>query len=163
LELPATATSGFCLAGIFYFFLLTRPPAHWRASTHFLSKISRLRCARDLGSGSTPCASGLTAASFTHSSAFSFPGTPLCAGHHWISMVMFGWAFRSLAMCFHARLVYICLGSGSSDAIRRIAAWVLVKMVILSGTYDVSLLSPGFGPVQHTRRHRLLGFFPHGS
>jgi len=68
-------------------------PAHCRASAHSFSEISRLRCARDLGSGivraltqseypshSTPWASGFSAASLAHSSAFSLPGTPLCAG-----------------------------------------------------------------------------------
>jgi hypothetical protein len=90
LVLPATTPSGFCLAGILYFTLLIRLPAHCRASAHFFSEISCLRCARDLGSGSTPRTSGFSAVSFAHSSAFSFPGTPLWAGYHRISMVMSG-------------------------------------------------------------------------
>jgi len=45
----ATVPSGFCVLGILYFFLEARPPAHWRASAHFFSEISRLRRARDLG------------------------------------------------------------------------------------------------------------------
>jgi hypothetical protein len=72
----ATVLSGFCLAGILYFFLVVRLAAHWRASAHFFSEISCLRCARDHGS-SIPRSS---AASLAHSSAFSLPGTPLCAG-----------------------------------------------------------------------------------
>ena len=57
-----------------HFALEIRLPAHCRASAHFFSEISHLRCARDLWSGSTPRASGFSAASFAHSSAFSFPG-----------------------------------------------------------------------------------------
>jgi len=38
--------------------------------------------------------------SLTHSSAFSFSGTPLCAGHHGISMVMSGLALRRTTICF---------------------------------------------------------------
>lgn len=69
----------------------TRSPTHRLALAHFFSKISRLRCAGDLGSGisrappcnySTPCASGSSAASLAHSLAFSFPVAPLCAGRH---------------------------------------------------------------------------------
>ena len=40
----------FCQRGILCF-LEVRPPAHRRASTKFFSETSRLRCARDLGSG----------------------------------------------------------------------------------------------------------------
>jgi len=84
----ATVSSGFCLAGILYFFLEVRPPAHWRSSAHLFSEISRLRYERDLGSGirdppcnhSTPRASGSSSASFAHSPAFSLSGTPLSAG-----------------------------------------------------------------------------------
>ena len=50
-ELPATAPSGFWLFDVLYPFLEIWPPAHCRASAHFFSVISRLRCARDLGSG----------------------------------------------------------------------------------------------------------------
>jgi len=90
--------SGFCLLGILCFFLQARPPDHCLASAHAFSKISSLRCTRGLGSGiarasarseypsySTPKASGSSAASFAHSTAFSFPGTLLCAEHHLIS------------------------------------------------------------------------------
>ena len=94
------------MRGILYFLAEIRFPAHWRASSHFFVKISRLMCARDLGSGtgrappcshSTPRASGFSAAIFAHSSAFSLPGTPLWAGHHRISMVIPGLALRSAA------------------------------------------------------------------
>jgi len=39
-----------------------------------------------------------SAAALAHSSAFSFPATPLCAGHHRISMTIPGLALRSVAM-----------------------------------------------------------------
>jgi hypothetical protein len=104
LELPATVPSGFCLASILYFFLGIQLPAHWRAAAHFFSEISCLRCARGLGSDigrapacshSTLRASGSSAARLAHSSAFSLPGTPLCAGHYRMSMVMSGLALSS--------------------------------------------------------------------
>ena len=96
------------MRGILYFFTEIRFPDHWRASSHFFVEISRLIWARDLGSGtglappcsrSTPRASGSSAASFAHSSAFSLPGTPLWAGNHRISKVILGLALRSAAMC----------------------------------------------------------------
>jgi len=114
LLLPATVLSGCCVRGILYFLAEIRFPAHWRASSHFFIEISRLMCARDLGSGtgcappcsrSTPRASGFSAAIFAHSSAFLLPGTPLRAGDHRISMVMPGLALRSFAMCRLARLL----------------------------------------------------------
>ena len=49
--LPAATPSGFWVFGIRYFVLEVRPPAHWRASAHFFSEISRLRFARDRGRG----------------------------------------------------------------------------------------------------------------
>jgi hypothetical protein len=124
------------------FLLVTRPSAHCRASAHFFSEISRLRCATDLGNGaslappishSTPRASGLSAASFAHSSAFSFSGTHLWAGHHRISIVMPAWAHRKAAMFFRAWIAHISPGPGSSDAIRLMATCASVKMATLSG------------------------------
>ena len=53
-------------------------------------------------SHSTPRASGSSAASLARWSAFSFPGTTLCAGHYRILMVASGLALRSTAMCFLA-------------------------------------------------------------
>jgi len=134
LELLATAPSGFWLFGMRYFFLEVRPPAHWRASAHF-SEISRLRLARDRGRGaprtsaragkfghSTPRVPGFSAPIFAHSSAFSLPATPLCAGQHRTSMTIPGLDWRSVAMCFRAWRAYCCPGPGSSDAIRLMAA-----------------------------------------
>jgi len=43
---------------------------------------------------STPRVSGSSAARLAHSSAFSFPETALCAGHHRISIVMSGLALH---------------------------------------------------------------------
>jgi len=96
LQLPTTAPSSFYLLGIPNFFFL---------------EISRFGCARDLGSGiartsarpeysshSAPRASGSSAASLVHSSAFSFPRASLCAEHYQISMVMSGAALRSTAI-----------------------------------------------------------------
>jgi len=51
LVLPATVLSGLWLLGVLYFVLEVRPPAHWRASAHFFSEISRFRCAKHLGRG----------------------------------------------------------------------------------------------------------------
>ena len=146
MELPATVSSSFCLLGILHFLLEARPPAHRRASVHFFSEISRLRCARGLGSGtaracarseypshSTPRASGSSAASLAYSSAFSFLGTPLCAGHQQVSMVTSGRALRSTAMFLLAWSAYIWPGPGSSEAIRVMAAWAFVNIVALSG------------------------------
>jgi hypothetical protein len=86
-----------CSFGNLYFFAVMRPSAQLRASAHFYSDIFRLKFAKDLGKGmgrfpyllnhSTPWASGSSAAIFAHSSAFSFPVTPWCAGCHWISMM----------------------------------------------------------------------------
>ena len=123
--------------GILYFFVEVRPPAHCRASAHFFSLISRAMLARDLGRGSerapsshsTPRVSGSSAASLAHSSAFSFPSTPSCAGHHLFSMVMSGTFLQSMAMCSLASSAYFCPGPGSSDAILRTAAWASVNMV----------------------------------
>jgi len=92
--LLATAPSGFWLSGIRYF-LEVRPLAHWRASAHFFSEISRLRLARDRGMGLwLPACS---AAALAYSSAFSLPVTPLCAGHYRISTTIPGLALRSVA------------------------------------------------------------------
>ena len=126
--LPAAVPSGLWLLGIRYFVLDVRPPAHWRASTHF-SEISRLRLAsgrgRDIASTSvrskwfshsTPWVSGSSAAIFARSSAFSLPPTPLCAGHHRISIMIPGLALRSAAMCFRTWRAYCCPGPGSPDA-----------------------------------------------
>jgi len=79
------------------------------------SEIFRLMFARDLGSGikhasarseyachSTPRASGSSAACLAHSSVFSLPATPLCAGRHLISMTIPEMALRNVAMCFRA-------------------------------------------------------------
>ena len=88
--LLATSLSGFWLFAMRYFALEMRPPAHDRASAHFFSEISLLRLARERGSGpgfSTPRVLGFSAAIFAHSSAFSLPVMPWCAGHHRISMV----------------------------------------------------------------------------
>ena len=88
--LSAAAPSGFWLFGMRYMALEMRRPAHDRASVHFFSEISRLRFARDRGSGpgySTPRVPGFSAAVFAHSSAFSLPAMPLRAGHHRISIV----------------------------------------------------------------------------
>jgi len=82
---------------------------------------------------STPRASGSSAASLAHSSASSFPGTPLWAGHHRISTVMFGLADRGVAICSLAWIAYFCPGPGSSDAMRLMAAWASMKIVTLSG------------------------------
>ena len=51
MELTTAVPSGLWLFGIWYFFLEVRPSAHRRAFANFFSAISRLRCARDLGSG----------------------------------------------------------------------------------------------------------------
>jgi len=78
--LSATTLSGFWLFGMRYFALEMRPPAHDRASAHFFSEISRLRIARDHGSGPgfpTPRVLGFSAAIFAHSSVFSLPAMPL--------------------------------------------------------------------------------------
>ena len=146
MKLSAAVTSGFCWLRILYFFLEVRLSAHCWAFIHYFSEISRPRCVRDLGSGiarastwlkyssySTPRASGSSAASLAHSSAFSFPGTILCAGHHRISMVVSGLALRSTAMCFLAWSAYIWPGPDSSEAIRLTAAWASVKIVIHPG------------------------------
>jgi hypothetical protein len=77
-----------------------------------------------------PRASGSSAASLAHSSAFSFPGTPLWAGHHRISIMMPGLALLSAAMWL-ARVIW--LGLGSSEAMRLIATWASVKIVTRSG------------------------------
>lgn len=81
---------------------------------------------RDLGSGigrasvrsehschSNPRASSPSPASLPHSSAFSFQGTRLCAGHQRISIAMSGLALRSATMCFLALSAYIRPGPGS--------------------------------------------------
>ena len=68
--LLATSLSGFWLFATRYFALEMRPPAHDRASAHFFSEISRLRLARERGSGpgfSTPRVLGFSAAIFAHS------------------------------------------------------------------------------------------------
>jgi hypothetical protein len=133
LELPATTPSGFCFAVFLYFVLDVRLPAHWRTSAHFFSKIAAFRCATDLGSGSTPRVSGLSATSFAQSSAFSFPRTPARAGHPRIAMVMPGRALRSDGIYFRAGIAYMRPGLGSSDAIRLMATWASVTMVTIHG------------------------------
>jgi len=95
---------------VMYFFPVTRESAQALDSYHFFSEISRLGCASDLGWGinrlpyrpvhcfhSTPRASGFSAANIAHSSTFSFPGTPLWAGHHLISIVTFSGVVIRLA------------------------------------------------------------------
>jgi len=75
-------------------------PPHALASSHFVSEISRFRCARDLGgereraaldrlayrsancSHSAPWESGSSAASLAHSPAFSFPEMPVSPSGH---------------------------------------------------------------------------------
>jgi len=92
---PATMGSGFCFSlgrclrlPVLASFLLIQ----FRASVHFRSEKSRLKLARDLGSGkclvltmpcgslksnhSTPCASDSSAACLAHSSAISLPSIP---------------------------------------------------------------------------------------
>ena len=129
--LLATTPSGFWLFGMRYFVLEVRPPAHCLASAHFFSEISRLRLARDRGSG--PWVPACPATSLAHSSAFSLPAIPLWPGHHRISMVMPGLARRRAAMCCRARMANFCPRPGSSDAIRRMAACVSEKIVTCSG------------------------------
>ena len=76
--LLATSLSGFWIFTMRYFALEMRPPAHDRALAHFF-EISRLRLARDRGSGpgfSTPQVLGFSAAIFAHSLAFSLPVMP---------------------------------------------------------------------------------------
>jgi len=58
-------------------------------------------------SRSTLWASSSSTASLARSTAFSLPASPLCAGRHWISIVMLGLAFRGVAMCFLAWGAYI--------------------------------------------------------
>jgi hypothetical protein len=123
---PCNRSVRFLLSWQLVLRFVIRLPAHCRASAHLFSEIGRFRCARDLGSGSTPRASGFSAASFAHSSAFSFPGTPMWAGHHRISM-MSGRALRSAAICFRARIAYFWPGPGSSDAISLMVAWASEK------------------------------------
>jgi hypothetical protein len=122
------------------------PSAQRHPSTHFFSDISRLVFANDLDNGmgrlpylsaklnySTPWPYGSTAAIFAHSSAFSFPATARCAGHHRISMTMAGLAFCEAAIHYLARMAYFGPGPGSSEDMARIAACALVKIVSLSG------------------------------
>jgi hypothetical protein len=87
--LPATVLPGRYPLGILYLFLVIRPPAHWRASAHFFSEISRLRWATDLGSRFTPRVR-FSAASSAHSSPVSLSRTTLWVGHHQISVVISG-------------------------------------------------------------------------
>jgi hypothetical protein len=113
LELPAPAPLGLWLFGRQYFVLQVRLPAHCRAFLHFFSEISRLRLARDLGRGvsllldlpggpspSTSVVLRSAAAALAHSSAFSLPAIPLCAGHYenldgdaWLSVAQRGDVF----------------------------------------------------------------------
>ena len=130
--LPAAVASGLHLFGIRYF------------ATSFFSEISRLRCARPWElhltssgpSSSTipPRAHGSSAAVFAHSSAFSLPAIPSCAGHHRISITMPGLALGSAAMSFRAWRAFCCPGPGSSDAIRLMTACASEKIVARSET-----------------------------
>ena len=92
-------------------------------------------------SHSTPWVSGSSAANLTPSSAFSFPEALLCVGHHRISMMISGRAFRSTAMCFLAWSAYFRPGPGSSQAIWMMAAYTSVKIGSHSGV--ICLLEPG--------------------
>jgi len=122
-----------------YFFLVTSGSAQTLASCHPTSVIfERFKCASDLGGVavfalagrhtcpgrrcSTPCGSGLFAAIFAHSSAFSFPGTPLRAGRQRNSIVTLGLLLRMVAICLLALSAYLCPGPGSSEPILRMAA-----------------------------------------
>jgi len=118
-----------------YFVLEVRPPAHRLACAHFFSEISRLRLARVRTSG--PWEPGYPAASLAHSSTFSLPAIPLCAGRHRISMVIPGLARRRAAMRIRARMAYFCPGAGSSDAIHLMADCASQKIVTRSG--DVAI------------------------
>jgi len=51
LELTASVPSGLWHFGIRYIVLEVRRAAHWRASVHFYSEMSRLRLARGRGMG----------------------------------------------------------------------------------------------------------------
>jgi len=97
------------------------------------SGIERASARSEYASHSTPRASGSSAASLAHSSAFSLPVTPLCAGHQRISMVMSGPDRRRVAIYFRAWSAYFWSGPGSSEAIRLMAAWASVKIVTRSG------------------------------
>jgi hypothetical protein len=85
----------------------------------------------------TPLASGSSAASSTHSPAFSFPGTHLWEGHHRSPTVVPGMAVHNGAMGFLAWIASIWLGPGYSEAMRLIAAWasVIVTMNRLRRRY----------------------------
>jgi len=60
--------------------------------------IGRTSVRSEQGIHSMPRVFGSSAASLAHSSAFSFPSTPLWAEHHLISMLMPGFARLSAAM-----------------------------------------------------------------
>jgi len=92
-------------------------------------------------SHSAPRASGSSASILAHSSTFSFPGTPLCAGHHLISMVMSGLALRGAAMCFLAWSAHTWPGPGSSEASRLMAACASVTFDPLFSLGNIEYVS----------------------
>jgi hypothetical protein len=78
----------------------------------------------------TTSASGSPAACSAHSPAFTFPGTPLWAGHRRNSMMAAFLALHNGAMGFLASLACILLGPGSSEGIRLMAAWASVIVIM---------------------------------
>jgi len=127
------APSGLWLFGILSFVLEVRPPAHWCASIHIFSAISRLRLARDCGRGIARASARSSAAILARSTAFSLSVIPLRAGNQLISMILPGLALRREAMCFCDWRAYFCPRPGSSDAIRLMAACASVKLVTRFG------------------------------
>ena len=106
-----------CFLGNLCFLPVTRPPASPRLRSLLLRYLplevdpTRHICLAPNRPAyrrrPTLWASGSSAESLARSSAFSFPETPLWAGHHQISMMMPGLALRSAAMCFLAWIAYI--------------------------------------------------------
>jgi hypothetical protein len=113
LSCPAAAHAAACIS-----WWRLGHPAQLRVSAHFFSEMSHFGRIRIRPSGigrppacrhSKPCASVSSATGLANSLAFSFSGTPLCAGHHWMSITMPGLPLLSAAIRFHAWIVYVDL------------------------------------------------------
>jgi hypothetical protein len=123
-----------------YFLWATLTSAHAFASPYFVSVIEHFKWAKDLGKAPSPIpvaiseelhsvSAGLVRCQLGSLVGLLIPRHPFRAGHHQSSIVIAGSLWRRVAMCSLASRACTWPGLGSSEVIRRTAAWASANIV----------------------------------